>query len=424
MEAYFEPLRRHFRILVVSPARGEFATIFEDISAAKEMEAALTASNEALKARNEELDAYAHTVAHDLKNPVAAILGFAEHLGEGLDSMPESERRESLEAITRSAQKMQAIIDALLLLGEARRSDVPISAARPGPHHGRMPERPRARGETSRGRGPPPAKLAVGSGLRAVGRAGPHELRQQRAEVRRPAPASRARGGGRETKGHVRFWVRDNGRGLTPEEIGRTFAPFTRLSVEDVTGHGLGLSIVRRLVERMGGEVAVESEGRPGAGCTFSFTLPRGSPSARDRRPGPLGLRGSGRLRGTGSPTGEHGEAGGRDEGRESRAGERTGSRNQRPRAVSRQAGSDPGEERVGGTTARGLQRVQRRKRARRPPGHPELAYPTPACDGGRGVAARSSEVREEIERAARGGEPGHEGVPSSAVGRAEAQGP
>jgi len=55
-----------------------------------------------------------------------------------------------------------------------------------------------------------------------------------------------------------------------------TFAPFTRLSVEDVGGHGLGLSIVRRLVERMGGEVSVESEGTPGAGCTFSFTLPRG----------------------------------------------------------------------------------------------------------------------------------------------------
>ena len=74
----------------------------------------------------------------------------------------------------------------------------------------------------------------------------------------------------------VRVWVRDDGRGLTPEEIGRTFAPFTRLSVDDVAGHGLGLSIVRRLVERMGGEVSVESAGTPGAGCIFSFTLERG----------------------------------------------------------------------------------------------------------------------------------------------------
>ncbi|HYN40182.1 MAG TPA: PAS domain-containing sensor histidine kinase [Thermoanaerobaculia bacterium] len=275
MEAYFEPLRRHFRILVVSPARGEFATIFEDISAAKEMEAALTATNEALRARNEELDAYAHTVAHDLKNPVAAILGFAEHLEESVDSLPERERRESLEAITRSAQKMQAIIDALLLLGEARRSDVAISTLDLG--------------------------LIAAECLEGLA----HEIRRLGAEVRLPDTWPSAIGyapwveqvltnyvsnglkyGGRPPRvelgaavvdeRHARFWVRDNGPGLTAEEIGRTFAPFTRLSSGDIAGHGLGLSIVRRLVERMGGEVAVESEGTPGAGCTFSFTLPLG----------------------------------------------------------------------------------------------------------------------------------------------------
>jgi signal transduction histidine kinase len=275
MEAYFEPLRRHFRILVVSPARGEFATIFEDVSATKEMEAALTASNAALLARNEELDAYAHTVAHDLKNPVAAILGFAEHLEESLGTLPERERRESLEAISRSAQKMQAIIDALLLLGETRRSDVTNVRLDLG--------------------------LIAGECLKGLA----HEVRRLGAEVRLPGTWPSAMGyapwveqvltnyvsnalkyGGRPPRVElgaeassdrdVRLWVRDNGQGLTSEEIGMTFAPFTRLSVEDLAGHGLGLSIVRRLVERMGGEVSVESEGTPGAGCTFSFTLPRG----------------------------------------------------------------------------------------------------------------------------------------------------
>lgn len=275
MEAYFEPLGRHFRILVVSPARGEFATIFEDISAAKEMEAALTASNAALRARNEELDAYAHTVAHDLKNPVAAILGFAEHLEEGFETLPERERRESLEAITRSAQKMQAIIDALLLLGETRRSDVATL----------------------------PLDLGHIAGECLSGLA--HEVRRLRAEVRLPPTWPAAMGyapwveqvltnyvsnalkyGGRPPRvdlgaevvdeRRVRVWVRDDGRGLTAKEIGRTFAPFSRLSSEDIGGHGLGLSIVRRLVERMGGEVSVESAGTPGAGCTFSFTLERG----------------------------------------------------------------------------------------------------------------------------------------------------
>lgn len=275
MDVHFEPMGRHFRILVVSPARGEFATVFEDVSATKELEAALTASNAALVSRNEELDAYAHTVAHDLKNPVSAILGFAEHLEQDFDTMPEGERRESVEAIVRSAQKMQTIIDALLLIGETRRTDVTSA--------------------------PLEMDLVAGESLRGLA----HEVKRLGAEVRLPAAWPSALGyapwveqvltnyvsnalkyGGRPPRlelgatvldeGRVRFWVRDNGRGLTKDEQARAFTPFTRLSREDADGHGLGLSIVRRLVEKMGGAVAVESDGTPGAGSTFSFTLPRG----------------------------------------------------------------------------------------------------------------------------------------------------
>jgi signal transduction histidine kinase len=75
----------------------------------------------------------------------------------------------------------------------------------------------------------------------------------------------------------VRFWVRDNGPGLTREEQAQLFAPFTRLSQARARGYGLGLSIVQRIVEKLGGQVGVESEGIPGQGSTFSFTLPRGA---------------------------------------------------------------------------------------------------------------------------------------------------
>lgn len=275
MEAYFEPLRRHFRILVVSPARGEFATIFEDISAAKEMEAALKATNEALRARNEELDAYAHTVAHDLKNPVAAILGFAEHLEEGLGTLAEREMRDSLEAIARSAQKMQSIIEALLLLGETRRSDVASAPLDLG-----VIARECLRGLAHEVKRLDADVILQGEWPMAAGYAPWVELvltnylsnalkfggRPPRVEVGAEASGER----------HVRVWVRDNGRGLTPEEIGTIFAPYTRLAVEVVPGHGVGLSIVRRLVARMGGEVSVESAAAPGEGCTFGFTLPGG----------------------------------------------------------------------------------------------------------------------------------------------------
>ena len=74
--------------------------------------------------------------------------------------------------------------------------------------------------------------------------------------------------------GMIRFWVRDNGPGLTPEEQAQLFMPFTQLDQARALGHGLGLSIVRRILEKLGGQVGVESEGVPGEGCRFWFTLP------------------------------------------------------------------------------------------------------------------------------------------------------
>ena len=74
-----------------------------------------------------------------------------------------------------------------------------------------------------------------------------------------------------EEEKSVCFWVRDSGDGLTSEEQSQLFKPFSRMGQARIEGHGLGLSIVRRIVERLGGEVGVESES--GKGSVFSFTL-------------------------------------------------------------------------------------------------------------------------------------------------------
>ena len=73
----------------------------------------------------------------------------------------------------------------------------------------------------------------------------------------------------------IRFWVRDNGTGLSMAQQERLFRPFERLDPVRAEGHGLGLSIVQRIMARLGGEAGVESSGRSGEGCTFYFTLPR-----------------------------------------------------------------------------------------------------------------------------------------------------
>jgi signal transduction histidine kinase len=78
-------------------------------------------------------------------------------------------------------------------------------------------------------------------------------------------------GGENRGGGIIRFWVRDGGVGLAPDEQARLFMPFSRLGNVRAKGHGLGLSIVKRIVDRLGGQVGVESQ--VGAGSTFWFTL-------------------------------------------------------------------------------------------------------------------------------------------------------
>ena len=87
--------------------------------------------------------------------------------------------------------------------------------------------------------------------------------------------------------GMVKFWIQDNGEGIKPEDQSRLFIDFSRLDNNfQLDGHGLGLSIVRRIIEKMGGKVGVESRGRSGEGSRFWFTLPAATPTDMERDPG------------------------------------------------------------------------------------------------------------------------------------------
>jgi len=84
----------------------------------------------------------------------------------------------------------------------------------------------------------------------------------------------------------VCFWVRDNGQGLSAEQMERLFGEFTRLHSGGQASphglgqsHGLGLSIVKRIIDKLGGEVSVQSQ--LGVGSTFRFTLPAANPGRR-----------------------------------------------------------------------------------------------------------------------------------------------
>ncbi len=250
-------------------------------------------SNAELQARNEELDAYAHTVAHDLKGPLATVTGFAELLLESGDQLSDQDRHESHTTILHTGRKMFSIIEELLLLAGVRQATVEIGPLDMGQIVNEAQQRlANLIAESHAQIVCPetwPAVLGYGpwveevwanylsNGLKYGGQPPRLVLGAD------PLPNPPACGGGqpacgRQGWGMVRFWVRDNGAGLVPEAQARLFTPFTRLDQARAQGHGLGLSIVRRIVEKLGGQVGVESAGVSGQGSLFYFTLP--SPAA------------------------------------------------------------------------------------------------------------------------------------------------
>ena len=242
---------------------------------------------EELEARNEELDAFAHTVAHDIKNPLTMIVGYTDSLLADHAHMSDADRDESLRALKQGATRIVNIVDELLLLASVRRLEVTLE--------------------------PVDMNYVVDQACKRLA----YLVSERQAEIVAPTEWPQAVGhapwieeiwvnlisnackyGGTPPRlelgaqlladGWVQFWVHDNGDGISPEDQARVFTPYTRLGhmhdglpLVRASGYGLGLSIVHRIVEKLGGRVSVESENTPGSGSTFSFTLPAGFELAR-----------------------------------------------------------------------------------------------------------------------------------------------
>ncbi len=246
----------------------EFQSVGRDISERKEAEA----QREKLI---EELDAFAHTVAHDLRNPLTIIQGFAETLATNRLSMSEESLRRDLHEIEQQAVKMSNIIDELLLLASVRQADAiamqPLNMAQiVAEAQRRLTRLIDARRADVVAPEQWPVALGYAPWVEAVWvNYLSNALKYGGASSSAPRVVL---GATPQPGGMIRFWVRDNGPGLTPADQARIFAPFTRLDQTGSEGYGVGLSIVRRIVERLGGTVGVESE--IGQGSAFSFTLP------------------------------------------------------------------------------------------------------------------------------------------------------
>ncbi len=257
--------------------------ISRDITSQMQTEEAMRKYAAELKARNEELDAFAHTVAHDLRHPLSVIIGIGETLEskEARLALSPDELDEILSKIALRARKMSNIVEELLLLASVRQEHVKSESLDMGRIVAEAQERladmiceyqPQfvlpEKWPTALGYAPWIEEVWINYISNAIKYGG--------APLRIELGATEVLVATENDRRMVRFWVCDNGPGMTRQDQARLFAPFTRLGQVRAGGHGLGLSIARRIVERLGGQVRVESAA--GQGSIFSFTLPGDKP--------------------------------------------------------------------------------------------------------------------------------------------------
>ena len=220
-----------------------------------------------------DLDSFSHTVAHDLKNMLGAIVSASNLIKMGIDDMKKEEILEINDLIRQSATKTIHITRELLTLASVRQQEVKLVNVN--------------------------MQRIVIEALKRLN----DMILENNAQVIIPEQWHNVLGyegwieevwinyisnaikyGGTPPVIHmgseiladqrVRFWIKDNGKGLSQADMALLFNKFTRLDTLRAEGHGLGLSIVKRIVEKLNGEVGVESTNIPGEGCTFYFILP------------------------------------------------------------------------------------------------------------------------------------------------------
>ena len=226
---------------------------------------------EALKAANQELEAFTYSVSHDLRAPIRQIDGFSRLLVEQFESTLDPKARHYLARVRESTQRMGRLVDDLLRLSQLGRQDVrPRPAKLDDVVREVVSEMQTDVGDRDvQWRLAPLPTVQCDMGLVKVAFTNLLSNAVKYTRTRNPAVIEVGRGlhNGRDT-----IVVRDNGVGFDMKYADRLFGVFQRLHrADEFEGTGVGLATVQRIVRKHGGEIWAEAE--PDKGAAFHFTL-------------------------------------------------------------------------------------------------------------------------------------------------------
>ena len=248
-----------------------FTAIVRDITERKRAEAQLRQAAEELARSNNDLQQFAYVVSHDLQEPLRTISGFLGLLERKLHDGPDAEVREYMQYIVEGGQRMRQMIADLLAYSRVGAKDVKTETVALRQPLDRALEMLRGAIDESaaaiRVEDLPTVRLNPGQWTQVF-----QNLIGNAIKFRSDRPPEIQVGAKRDGKFWL-VWVKDNGIGISPEHREQVFEVFQRLHTrQKYPGTGIGLAICKKVVERHGGRIWVESE--PGQGAAFYFSIP------------------------------------------------------------------------------------------------------------------------------------------------------
>jgi PAS domain S-box-containing protein len=251
--------------------------IARDISERKRFEDLLLRQSEELKRSNTELEQFAYVASHDLQEPLRMVASYMQLLAERYQGQLDAKADKYIGYAVDGARRMQALINDLLALSRVNSRGAEFVSTDCESVIGRVLHDLDAGIRSANA-------LVECEGLPTV-MADEQQIAQLlqnligNALKFRAADAPHIRLAAEQQNGLWLFSVQDNGIGIDPEHADKIFILFQRLhSRQQYDGTGIGLAICKKIVERHGGRIWVESE--PGKGSTFKFTLPVTQPDA------------------------------------------------------------------------------------------------------------------------------------------------